>query len=104
MKLFTNTNVSLICFRLWACGLQHHVVLYEITCILGEMWWLNVRLGVIPIQDGPGYIGEVGKSAARVIGGVTAKDQKRDDPEGEDSGTRFEGATRNGLEALNRPL
>jgi len=46
----------------------------------------------------------MGKSAARVIGGATAKDQKRDDPEGEDSGTRFEGATTNGLEALNRPL
>jgi len=46
----------------------------------------------------------VGKSAARVIGGATAKDQKRDDPEGEDSETRFEGAATNGLEALNRPL
>jgi len=46
----------------------------------------------------------VGKGASRVTGGATAKDQKRDDPEGEDSGTRFEGATTNGLETLNRPL
>lgn len=49
-------------------------------------------------------MGEVGKNASRVIGGATGKDEKKDDPEGEDLGTRFEGATTNGLEALNRPL
>jgi hypothetical protein len=39
-----------------------------------------------------------------VIGGATTKDQKRYDPEGENSGTGFEEATTNGLEALNRSL